>query len=209
MWLQPTCTFCGRKENDRRRSPVPLPKPTTCVYVLTCVPAALSLSFPFDPAVSPSLRLSARTRVLSLSGGWGGLLMTPVRPSTHLSVLKKKEVCLFIYLFISWNAITGLTSESLRRSNYLLKDKCVSYTWVSPSLWRDTAATKTKIRDKTYGIYSQRSKWLNQWFVMFVSLAADLFVLMKCILEPQTVIQSHVFQSAHNLREMPEQNMLL
>lgn len=207
MWFQPTCTFCGRKENDRRRSPVPLPKPTTCVYVLTCVPAALSLSFPFDPAVSPSLRLSARTRVLSLSEG-GCLLMTPVRPSTHLSVLKKKK-SVFIYLFISWNAITGLTSESLRRSNYLLKDKCVSYTWVSPSLWRDAAATKTKIRDKTYGIYSQRSKWLNQWFVMFVSLAADLFVLMKCILEPETVIQSHVFQSAHNLREMPEQNMLL
>lgn len=139
----------------------------------------------------------------------GGVFANDACPSVHPSVCLKKKKSVFIYLFISWNAITGLTSESLRRSNYLLKDKCVSYTWVSPSLWRDAAATKTKIRDKTYGIYSQRSKWLNQWFVMFVSLAADLFVLMKCILEPETVIQSHVFQSAHNLREMPEQNMLL
>lgn len=75
--------LCGREENDRCRSSVLLPQPTTCVCVPTCVSAALPLSFCLTP-------LSRRLYICLPVHGFchsarGCLLMTPVRQSVYPS----------------------------------------------------------------------------------------------------------------------------
>lgn len=58
-------------------------------------------------------------------------------------------VC-FSYIYIYQNGITGLTSQPQMRSNYLLKDKCVSYTCVNLTpLVIETKIKKRKTGGKT------------------------------------------------------------
>lgn len=93
------------------------------------------------PGVSPHLDLSSCAQDAPPTGG-------SVMNDTGLSL------CFFffffvisIYLFICWNGITGLTSKSQMWSNYLLKDKCGSYTWVNLT----PLVIKTKVKKKENG----------------------------------------------------------
>lgn len=79
------------------------------------------------PGVSPLLDLS--TCVLLTEGVWWMTL-----------------VC-FSYIYIYQNGITGLTSQPQMRSNYPLKDKCVSYTWVNLT----PLVIETKIKKRKTG----------------------------------------------------------
>lgn len=82
---------------------------TTCVYMVTRVlaaPAASScLTCCLTVFISPCLRACR----------WG-------------SAVNDTRLLRSSFFFLSLNAITGLTSESQSRSNYLLKDERVSYT---------------------------------------------------------------------------------
>lgn len=74
---------------------------------------------------------------------WGAVANDARLPACFLSF--------FFFFFLYLNAITGLTSESQTWSNYLLKDECVSYTWVNltPLVTETTKRRrrKKKVRD--------------------------------------------------------------
>lgn len=138
IWLQRKCI--GVDKQQASIAAVSIAELSTCVYVLTRVPAAPSLSSCLTRCLTAFIHLYVN---LSLSEG-------SVVNDTRLSVF-------FSHFFIYLNAITGLTSESQARSNYLLKDKCVSYILVNIA---PSAKKRFKKRDcsdsNTYSNHSRR-----------------------------------------------------
>lgn len=111
------------------------------------------------PGVSPLFDVSACAQMLRQLGQcheW------------HWFVFLLFSLYLFIYLFIHQNRITGLTSESQMRSNYLLKDKCRSKIWVN--LTALVIETKVKRRKNGKNRHTSCSHLVRTWETLLASV---------------------------------------